>query len=69
MTTSTTNSMKTSLNLRYEPTYFLNRTNAFSWSNHTEKTSFVMLGCDERFWVVCGADASRLSKLGYEFAK
>ncbi len=59
---------KESLNLRYEPTAFTNRETAFGWSKHTVKPSMVILGSDCKFWVVCPADASRLIKLGYEFA-
>ena len=60
--------LKEKLNLKYRPVRFLDRTRAFKYSNRTNKLSFVMLGCDGRFWIVCGADASRLSKQGYEFA-
>lgn len=60
--------LKKDLGLKYRPDRFLNIESAIGWANNATKLRFVMLGCDGRFWVVCGADASRLSKQGYEFA-
>ncbi|KAB8153438.1 hypothetical protein EZY14_009400 [Kordia sp. TARA_039_SRF] len=56
------------LKLRYEPSRFNDRNRAFRWAKNTSKMSMVMLGCDNRYWVVCPSDASRLHKLGYEHA-
>ena len=60
--------LKKDLGLKYRPDRFIKRESAFNWANNATNPRFVMLGCDGRFWVVCGADASRLSKQGYEFA-
>lgn len=60
--------IKRDLGLKYRPDRFISREAAFDWAANATKLRFVMLGCDGRFWVVCGADASRLSKKGYEFA-
>ena len=62
------NKIKKELGLRYRPDTFLKRESAIRWAKNATKSMFVMLGCNNRFWVVCGADASRLSKQGYEFA-
>ncbi len=63
-----TRKYKKQLGLRYEPSRFSSRDAAFRWSNNTIKMSMVMLGCDGKFWVVCPADATRLYKMGYEYA-
>lgn len=60
--------LKKDLGLRHRPDRFKNRDAAFRWANNGLKMRMVMLGCDGRFWVVCGSDASRLFKLGYEYA-
>ncbi len=36
---------------------------------HSEKSSMIILGDDEKFWVVCMADAQRLVNAGYELAE
>jgi len=53
--------------LRHEPEYFRNLGNARSYAARG-KCSVVMLGDDERFWVVCLADAARLERAGLEWA-
>jgi hypothetical protein len=63
-----TRKYKEQLGLRHEPARFTNRESAMRWSNNTVKMSMVMLGCDGKFWVVCPADATRLIKMGYEYA-
>lgn len=55
--------------LRHRPDILSNRTAAFEWANGVKKLHFVILGDDCKFWVVCPADASRLIKAGYEYAK
>jgi hypothetical protein len=54
--------------MKYEPIKFIDRNNAFSFAARCLKSMWVMLGDDDRFWVVCPADASRLEKQGYEYA-
>lgn len=41
---------------------------ARSAASHGVKPLRVMLGDDERFWVVTPADAQRLERMGYEYA-
>ena len=64
-----TRKYKEQLNLRHEPARFTNREYALRFSNNTVKMSMVMLGCDLKFWVVCPSDATKLYKMGYEYAK
>ena len=47
---------------------FVERANAFGFAAHAVKTLWVMLGDDERYWVVTPADAARLEAMGYEYA-
>ena len=60
---------KNQLNLRHEPRQFSSRDLAFSAANRSQKTAWVMLGDNEKFWVVCPADAAKLERMGYEYAK
>ncbi|AYO30613.1 hypothetical protein D2962_08245 [Biomaibacter acetigenes] len=48
---------------------FKSREKAFSFANRCIKSMAVMMGDDERFWVVTLTDAARLEKAGYEWAK
>ncbi len=41
---------------------------ARSWVKHSVKAAFIVLGNAGEFWVVSGADAQRLEKVGYELA-
>lgn len=63
-----TKGLKEKLGLKRRPELFSNLSRAKSWANNAKKLHIVVLGCDGRFWVVCGADANKLNKLGYEFA-
>jgi len=47
---------------------FKSRELAFSFAYRAAKPMRVMLGDDERYWVVTPADASRLERWGYEYA-
>jgi hypothetical protein len=47
---------------------FVERANAFGFAARPVKTLWVMLGDDERYWVVTPADAARLEAMGYEYA-
>jgi hypothetical protein len=58
---------KEAYGLKYEPAKFMYRDNAFRFAGRS-KSGVVMLGDDERYWVVCLADASRLAKFGIEEA-
>ena len=60
--------MKT-LKLRYSPEKYSTRELAFSSLKHCVKPMRVILGDDMKFWVVCPADAEKLHKAGYEYAK
>ena len=64
-----TKQVKKELGLRYEPTAFINPASAREFAaTCIKKCWVVMLGLENRFWVVCFADASRLQKAGFEFA-
>lgn len=41
---------------------------AFQSAAHGVKPLWVMLGDDEKFWVVTPADAARMERMGYEYA-
>jgi len=41
---------------------------AFSFADRATKSMLVVLGDDERYWVVTMADAERLIRAGYEAA-
>jgi hypothetical protein len=60
--------LKATLGLRNNVDIFNNRENAFGWANTCIKLHVVMLGENNKFWVVCFADAQKLSKMGYEIA-
>jgi len=60
--------IKKELGLKYQPSRLSDREAAFRYSNHTVKPSIVMLGDDQKFWVVCPADAHRLLRQGFECA-
>ena len=47
---------------------FNSRTLANSFSNMTHKTSAIILGDDEKFWVVTLATMEKLLRAGYELA-
>jgi hypothetical protein len=47
---------------------FRERRHAFGFAGHAAKSQRVMLGDDDRYWVVTPADASRLERMGYEYA-
>ena len=47
---------------------FQNYVNAESFSNRTIKASVIMLGDDNRFWVVNLATMEKLLNAGYEMA-
>ena len=47
---------------------FNDRGLAFAHAASANKTLWVMLGDDGKFWVVCPADAARLERMGYEYA-
>jgi len=39
------------------------------WANNCNKLHLVVLGDNDKFWVVCGSDFQTLIKNGYEAAK
>ena len=47
---------------------FLAAERAFSFADHAVKPMMVLLGDDERYWVVRMADAERLLRAGFEAA-
>lgn len=42
--------------------------NAISFQNHAIKPMWIMLGDDNRYWVVIPALAAALEKAGYQYA-
>jgi len=60
---------KNELGLRNNIDMLTNRDSAFRYADNCKKPHVVMLGCNGLFWVVCFADAQKLSKRGYEIAK
>ena len=63
-----TKGLKNKLGLKRRPELFTDLKLAKGWADSAKTFHYVFLGCDGRFWVVCGADANKLNKLGYEFA-
>lgn len=61
--------LKVTLGLRNNVDQLSNRDAAFRWANNCNKLHTVMLGDNGKFWVVCFADAQKLSKMGYEYAR
>jgi hypothetical protein len=47
---------------------FSNLNAAQGMTERSQRPMFVMLGDDDKFWVVSGRIAQQLEKLGYEFA-
>ena len=47
---------------------FTQRHHAEGFARHAEKTQWVMLGDDGRYWVATPADCPRLEGAGYEYA-
>ena len=68
MQTKPATTAKATLTLKYKPLKFLIRENAFSCAERCTKAHGVILGDDQRFWVVCMADFDRLIRAGYEAA-
>ncbi|MFN8993198.1 MAG: hypothetical protein ACK5X3_05970 [Pseudomonadota bacterium] len=50
------------------PIKFTSLSTANSFVNNAIKSMAVMMGDDNKFWVVTMADAQRLEKVGYEWA-
>ena len=65
----TTQEIKKTYNLKYRPDIFSSRDAAFRRAEKDVKFSVVMLGENEKFLVVCFADAQRLAKQNFELAK
>lgn len=69
MTTLESNkTLKETLELKRNPDVFYNRESAFRWAERCVKSKFIILGSNNQFWGVCGTDANRLLKQGFEFA-
>jgi len=47
---------------------FMDRNHAFSFADRCHKMQMVILGCNERFWVVGMADGEHLIRNRYEAA-
>jgi hypothetical protein len=59
----------TSQRLTRSTTFRFNRlATARSFTNRCEKLMMIILGDDGLFWVVTPADATRLTRMGYELA-
>ncbi len=63
-----TKQAKTFQEILKETYKFTNRECAFSFANRAEKTLWVMLGDDGRYWVTTPANCARLGKMGYQWA-
>ncbi len=59
---------KTNCSLKYAPDIFHNLSIAKSALKHYVKMHIIMLGEVGDYLVVCGSDAERLYRLGYEYA-
>lgn len=66
--TMNTQQIKNAFGLKSQPSIFVNRENAFGWANLSAQASVVILGLDQRFWVVSGRDAKTLVNQGFEYA-
>lgn len=64
---TTTKTIQISLNLKYEPVAYRSRELALS-AAWRQKAGTVMLGENDRYLVVCLADAAKMEKAGYEYA-
>ncbi len=60
--------LKNTLGLRNNIDQFSTLEGANRWANNCIKLHIVMLGDNGKYWVVCFADAQKLSKMGYEIA-
>jgi hypothetical protein len=60
--------LKTIFGLRNNISQLSNLESAFRFANNCIKLHIVMLGDNGKYWVVCFADAQKLSKMGYEAA-
>lgn len=59
--------LKLKLNLRYSIDSFTNEDSARSTIAHSVKNCWlIVLGDNNKFWVVCFADAAKLERAGYE---
>ncbi len=63
-----TKKLKEKLGLKNRPTRFSTLVGANRAVEHSVNPSFIVLGCDGFFWVVCGADFNKLLKQGYSAA-
>jgi hypothetical protein len=64
-------SNKSELQIKLQLKYidkFNNLDRAESWANHATKMQMIILGDDNKYWVVCMRDGERLLKAGYEVA-
>jgi len=61
--------LKSIFNLRHNVDVFQSMEAAVRCAERCIKLHVVMLGDNNKFWVVCFADAQRLFKNGYEIAK
>lgn len=57
------------INLLHKPIQFRNLSLARSLRDTASVPLMVILGEDEKFWLVCPADASLLQQAGYELTK
>jgi hypothetical protein len=61
--------MKHTLNTRYNPTVLSTIEAAVRFVNRCEKLHMIVMGDNCKFWVCTPADAQKLVKSGYEYAK
>lgn len=54
------------MKLRHKIDEFSTLEGAKRWANNCNKLHLVVLGDNDKFWVVCGSDFQTLIKNGYE---
>lgn len=63
------NPQKIMKELKYRPDIFTNLAAAKRYAERCTKLHFVVMGDNNKFWVVCFLDAQRLEKDGYEIVR
>lgn len=64
----TLTALKEKLNLRYTPDVYINLSTAkFAMEHMIKKCWVIVMGDNCKYWVVCFADASKLTAAGYEY--
>ena len=59
----------TGLVLKYEVVQFSSLVLAKSYTAHSVKAAWIVLGDNDKYWIVCPADFEKLIRAGYQAAK